>query len=68
MANNYIRDNRGNLLGFTTELSEKERVYSDARGRVVARVIYTAGQWTTFDKTGRFVGYGDLGMIEMGKR
>lgn len=53
----YIRDERGRVLGWKTETSKGSTTYNDNTGKVVSRVINNR----TFDKNGSFRGYGDQG-------
>lgn len=59
----HITDGTGKWQGHIEERSDM-KIYSDAKGKVIARVINDR----TYDGKGKFTGRGDLGMVEVGKK
>ena len=53
-----IRDNRGQIIG-RIDVRDDKTVYLTNEGRVVGFVK----DGRTFDVSGRFIGYGDLGLL-----
>lgn len=53
----YIRDQKGKVVGFTQQQGNT-KVYSNASGNVVSRV----NDNRTYDNKGSFKGYGDQGL------
>ncbi len=61
--NNYIRDEKGKMIGFTQQQGN-QKVYFDGTGKLTARIHDNR----TFDGKGAFKGFGDQGMRVLGEK